>query len=93
MSSRQESARDWLELISEYGNDLKRVGVTYMRFGDVVIKLAAPEPAVIIHNPKPENDKAYSDLPPLDDPDTFGGKMPNFHRPRIDEDGEEVVDE
>lgn len=78
-----------LELVAEYADRFRKSGITYLRLGDVVIKISE-DPNVGVQGPS-KDEKAYSDLAPLDDPDTFGGSVPRFRRPQRHEDDDDAV--
>lgn len=80
-----------LELVAEYAERLRKAGLTYLRLGEVVMKIQPPEEVFVTHG-SIKDEKVYSDLPPLDDPDTFpGGRVPRFRRPPGNEDDADAV--
>ncbi len=69
------SPAEWLRLIVANAEALRSAGVRRVKLSGAEFEIAAPEPQVVRIDAE-ETD--YGD--PLDDPATFGGKLPGFPR-------------
>ena len=73
--------REVLEALEDKAKTLRDAGVRRLRIDGLEVELAPAEPAIVVAGP-PERAEL---LDPLDDPDTFGGRMPSFRRLRDEE--------
>lgn len=71
------SPAEWLRLITEHAKALREAGVTRLKLSGCELELSKEEPMVVRIE---SEERTFED--PLDDPATFGGRMPGFRRRR-----------
>jgi hypothetical protein len=66
-------------VIAQHAPGLREAGVTSLELDDVKIAIAPAVPNVPIDMKEGKDPVA---IDPLDDPETYGGRVPGFQRPR-----------
>lgn len=70
---------DWIRLLRNNAEQLRRAGVTRIKFDGLEVDLAPAEPAAATSPPRDDSEDAWGG-DPLSDPATFGGAVPKFRR-------------
>ncbi len=86
MAGNTPTAAEWLDLLIERADALRKAGVTHVDLGGCAVTLAPPPVEMPIERDRPE---PAEDLDPLNDPATYAdGRVPGFVIPRDALDGD-----